>query len=162
MLILLLIVIAIMRYFDGFLINDVCTGGIVSFEFSKDVATAQSYMESWGETGRIAAGLSLGLDFLFPLVYSLFIALLIHKLNKNLWSGTSLYAFGNVLLWCQFVAALFDYVENYGLIRLLLGDMQVIWASLAYYFAAGKFILILMGIGYVLLNFGVFLMKKIK
>ena len=160
LLVLMIIVIAIMKYFDSFLTNDVCTGGIIGFEFSKDVETAQLYMNSWGDIGRNAAGLSLGLDFLFPLLYATFIALLIHKLNVRLWSEKSFYQAGIILIWLQFLAGLFDYIENLGLIQLLLGETEPIWASLAYYFAAAKFLLVFIGIGYILINFGVFLVKK--
>ena len=160
LLISMIIVIVILKYFDQFLTNDVCTGGIISFEFSKDVETAKSYMDSWGDIGRNAAGLSLGLDFLFPFLYSTFIALLIHKLNTRLWSETSFYKVGCLIIWLQFVAALFDLIENFGLIRLLLGDLKPIWTSIAYYFAAMKFALIFVGIVYIIINFGVFLIKK--
>lgn len=156
----LIAVIAILKYFDHFLINDICKGGIVSFELSKDLETAKAYMESWGDIGRNAAGLSLGLDFLFPFLYSTFIALLIHKLNERLYKGKEFYKIGIFLIWLQFLAAVFDLIENLGLIRLLLGDLDQFWVSISYYFAAMKFVLILIGIVYVLVNFGVFLIKK--
>jgi hypothetical protein len=148
-----------MSSFDRYLTNEIC-GGIIDFEFSKDVETAQKYMDSWGDIGRNAAGLSLGLDFLFPLLYTTFIALLVHKLNVRLWSERSFFKVGLAIIWLQFLAGLFDYVENLGLIKLLLGATEPIWASLAYYFAAAKFLLVFVGIGYILINFGIFLVKK--
>lgn len=160
LLFLLVVVIAILKYFDHFLINEVCEGGIISFELSKELETAVAYMDSWGDIGRNAAGLSLGLDFLFPALYSTFIALLIHKLNQRLYVGTKFYAVGIFIIWLQFVAAIFDLIENYGLIRLLLGDLDQLWVSVSYYFAIMKFLLILIGIIYILVNFGVFLVKK--
>lgn len=157
---LLIAVIVVLKYFDRFLINEICKRGIISFELSEDLETAKAYMESWGDIGRNAAGLSLGLDFLFPFLYSIFIALLIHKLNERLYKGKGFYKVGIFLIWLQFVAAIFDLIENLGLIRLLLGDLDQFWVSISYYFAVMKFLLILMGIMYVLLNFGVFLIKK--
>jgi hypothetical protein len=159
LLIVTILVIVIMSSFDRYLTNEIC-GGIIDFEFSKDVETAQKYMDSWGDIGRNAAGLSLGLDFLFPLLYTTFIALLVHKLNVRLWSERSFFKVGLAIIWLQFLAGLFDYVENLGLIKLLLGATEPIWASLAYYFAAAKFLLVFVGIGYILINFGIFLVKK--
>lgn len=54
---LLLISIAFLIYLDGFLINDVCTGGIVGFELSKTLEIAESYIHSWSVTSKVAAGL---------------------------------------------------------------------------------------------------------
>ena len=101
----------------------------------------------------------MGLDFLFPFLYSIFIALLIHKLNERLYKGKGFYKVGIFLIWLQFVAAIFDLIENLGLIRLLLGDLDQFWVSISYYFVNEVFIDI-DGIIYVLLNFGVFLIKK--
>ena len=78
-------------------------------------------------------------DFLFLLVYALFISILIHTLNERLWKHTKIYTIGVILIWCMFLAALFDMVENVALIKLLLGDLQQKWSSIAYYFAIFKF-----------------------
>ena len=154
------ICIIILKYLDQFLVNETCTGGIVSFELAKDLDTAGSYLNSWGENGKIAAGLSLGFDFLFPIVYTSLIALLIHKLNVLLWSGKTFSMVGNLLIWLTFLAGLFDYIENIGLVSLLLGNMEQIWVSIAFYFASMKFLILLVAILYILLNFILFLVKK--
>ena len=62
-----------LRYLDQFLINDTCTGGIISFELARDIETAGSYLNSWGEKGKIAVSLGLGIDFLFPIAYATFL-----------------------------------------------------------------------------------------
>jgi hypothetical protein len=154
------ICIAFLKYLDQFLINETCTGGIVSFELAKDLETAGSYLNSWGEQGKIAASLGLGFDFLFPIAYATFIALLIHKLNVRLWLDRPFFKTGNLLIWLLFLAAIFDYIENIGLINLILGNMEQFWVSIAYYFAVMKFLIILIGILYVLLNFITLLIKK--
>lgn len=154
------ICIVILKYLDQFLVNETCTGGIVSFELAKDLETAGSYLNSWGENGKIAAGLSLGFDFLFPIVYTSLIALLIHKLNVLLWSDRSFFKFGNLLIWLTFLAGIFDYIENIGLVSLLLGNMEQVWVSIAFYFASIKFLVLLVAILYILLNFTYFLVKK--
>ncbi len=157
---LLILCIAILKYFDSFLINDVCTGGIISFELAETLETAQAYLNSWDVTAKTAAGMSMGLDFLFPIIYTSFIGLLIHKLNVRNWKNTPYFKVGNILIWSLFFAGICDYVENFGLIKLLLGSIEQFWVSLAYYFASVKFMIILVGIFYILVNFVIFLMKK--
>jgi hypothetical protein len=154
------ICIAVLKYLDQFLINETCTGGIVSFELAGDLETAGSYLNSWGEQGKIAVSLGLGFDFLFPIAYTSFIGILIHKLNMRLWLNTSFFTFGNFLIWATFLAGIFDYIENIGLINLVLGDMEQHWVSIAFYFATIKFIIILIGVLYILINFLLFLIKK--
>ncbi|MFY0628931.1 MAG: hypothetical protein JXR05_01045 [Flavobacteriaceae bacterium] len=158
--VLVLACIAVLKYFDQFLINDICTGGIISFELAGDLETATSYLNSWGGQGRIAASLSMGFDFLFPIVYTSFIALLIHKLNVKLWKNHAFFKIGNLLILAIFIAGIFDYIENIGLINLLLGNLEQFWVSISFYFATIKFIIILIGILYILINFTLFLIKK--
>jgi len=160
LLIVTVICIAVLKYLDQFLINDTCTGGIVSFELSKDLETAGSYLNSWGEQGKIAVSIGLGFDFLFPIAYTSLIGLLIHKLNEKLWSKSSFLSIGNGLIWLVFLAGIFDYIENIGLINLVLGNMEQHWVSIAFYFATIKFIIILIGILYIIVNFLLFLIKK--
>ena len=149
-----------LRYLDQFLINDTCTGGIISFELARDIETAGSYLNSWGEKGKIAVSLGLGIDFLFPIAYSLLMAILIHKLNTLLWFKRSFFIVGNVLIWAIFLAGIFDYIENIGLINLVLGNTDQFWVSVAFYFATIKFFIILVVFLYILFNFSLFLIKK--
>lgn len=155
-----IICIAVLNYLDQFLINETCTGGIISFELAGDLETAGSYLNSWGEKGKIALSLGLGLDFLFPIAYVLLIGILIHKLNVKLWSKSSFFSVGNGLIWAIFLAGTFDYIENIGLINLVLGNMEQIWVSVAFYFASIKFLIIFTSFLYILINFSLFLIKK--
>jgi hypothetical protein len=102
----------------------------------------------------------LGFDFLFPIAYASFIGSLIHKLNVKLWINSSFVILGNGLIWLIFLAGIFDYIENVGLINLVLGNMEQYWVSIAFYFATIKFIIILTGILYIFVNFLLFLIKK--
>jgi len=158
---LLIMCIITMKYFDAFLVNPVCKNGIVSFELAKELEISKSILNSWNGQPKIAASLSMGFDFLFLIVYSLFIAILIYKLNERLWNNKSFYAVGNLLIWAVFLAAFFDAIENLALIKLLLGDLQQHWASIAFYFAVLKFAIILVCIIYILINFGLFLFRKV-
>lgn len=161
-LVLFFLGIAIMRFFDSFLINDICTGGITSFELAKDVSVSEAILNSWDETAKLAAAFSAGFDYLFLFIYSTFIAVLIHKLNERLWKDTSFYNFGILLIYAQFAAALFDAIENIGMMQLLFGNIEQFWTLISFYFATMKFLLILAGISYILINFSVFLIKKLK
>ncbi len=156
----LLISIVVMRYFDRFLVNETAEFGIVSFELSKTLERSNEILDSWSNLSRTYAGLSLGYDFLFLFIYSLFIALLIHKLNVRLWLGKSFYKLGEVLIWSMFYVAVFDVIENVSLIKLLIGRHQELWVSVAYYFAIFKFLLIAISLLYIMSNFIILLLKK--
>jgi hypothetical protein len=54
------------------------------------------------------------------------------------------------LAWAQFAAALLDVVENYALIRVLLGTEQAIWPVIARWCAMPKFIIVALGLIYVI------------
>ena len=160
LLILMVLCIAVLKYLDQFLINDTCTGGIISFELARDLETAGSYLNSWGEKGKIAVSLGLGFDFLFPIIYASFMAILIHKLNVLLCFKRPFFRVGNGLIWAIFLAGIFDYIENIGLINLVLGNMEQFWVSISFYFAIVKFCVILVVLLYIFVNFSLFLIKK--
>jgi len=161
LLISVLILISAMRYFDAPLKNNICTSGIITFELAKDIETSTAILNSWNNIDKASAGMSMGLDFLFLIVYALFITLLIHKLNERLWKDSKIYFIGNILIWSVFLAAFFDIIENIALINLLLGDLLQKWSSIAYYFAITKFTLLVLGILFILINFIILLVKKI-
>lgn len=159
---LLIITILVTQFFNNQLVNDVAEYGIISFELSNSIERSIEIMNSWGSQAKIFAGLSLGFDYLFLLIYTLFLALMIHKLNERLWGGKSFYNIGNVILWSMYIAAIFDAIENLALIKLLLGSHEQLWSSVAFYFAFIKFILVIIGIIYVLVNTILYLVKKIS
>lgn len=154
------ILLVAMLYLDSFLKNAVCKHGIVSFQLAKDITTSNEIINSWNEVSQIACGISLGLDFLFLISYTLLIAILIHKLNEVLWKNSSIYNLGITLIYFLALAAAFDAVENIGLIQLLLGNIEQKWSSIAFYFAVPKFIIIVIGIIYILFNFVYYLFQK--
>jgi hypothetical protein len=157
---LLIVSMVTMRYFDTYLINKITPNGIISFEFSKTLERSQEILDSWSPLAKIFAGLSLGYDFFFLLIYALFISLLIHKLNERLWIGKPFYRTGEILIWTMFIVVIFEAVENVCLIKLLTGSSYQYWASVAYYFAAAKFLLISISVLYIISNFFIVLFKK--
>ena len=160
LLITIIINIIAITIFDIPLKNEICENGIVSFELAKDLDKSVDILNSWGGSTKINAGLSLGFDFLFLLVYSSFIALLIFNINNSLWKNKSFHKFGNLLVILIFIAAFFDIIENIALIKLLLGDLKQILSSVSYYFAVIKFVIIIISIIYLLISWGILLFEK--
>ncbi|MGI9530542.1 hypothetical protein [Lutimonas sp.] len=154
--------IAVMRIFDTPLHNDICTNGIVSYELARDVTASEAILNSWDSNARASAGLSLGFDFLFLLIYSSFIAILLYKANNHIGHGRWYNRVHTLFIWMIFVAAFFDVIENIALIRLLLGDLKQIWSLMAFYFATLKFVIIFMCISYLLINWLILLIARGK
>ena len=157
---ILVISLITMRYLDLKITNTVTPYGMVSFEFSQTLERAQEILSSWSQLNQIFAGISLGFDFLFLIIYTLFIALLIHKLNVRIWTGKSFYRVGELLIWSMFFTAILDTAENICLIKLLTRNLKDYWVELAFYFASLKFFLIGISIIYIVINFCMLLFKK--
>jgi hypothetical protein len=162
LLLLLLISIAIMRYLDSFLITLSSPNGIVSFELAKESNVSAEIINSWTETAKAAAGLSLGFDFLFLLIYASFISLLIIRINESFFYNENFKIIEKVMVTLPFLAAFFDIIENVALIKLLLGDIQNKWSLIASYSAMIKFGLLFILIVYILLGSVILIVKKLK
>jgi hypothetical protein len=128
---------------DVALRNPAAEHGIVSFELAGNLERATAILDSWDAGARVYAALSLGIDYLYLLGYSTLLALLCSwgaRRRDGAWR-----AIGVWLVWGQWLAALCDAVENFGLIRLLLGSRWGGWAALAASAAAVKFALVIAG-----------------
>jgi len=55
-----------------------------------------------------------------------------------------------LLAWAQFLAAFLDAIENYALIRVLLGSTENIWPALARLCAGPKFLIVTLGLLYII------------
>ena len=152
--------IAAMQYINAPLVNDVCRGGIITYELAKELLISTAILDSWDTQTKIMAGIGLGFDYLFLIIYSSFICLLIFKINEKLWIHTSIYKVGQILIYLTFTAAFFDMIENLALIKLLQGDLDQIWSSTAYYFAMSKFGILLISISFILISWISLLFKK--
>ena len=142
--------IVLMRFFDAPLKNEISPNGIVSFELAKTVSNSEAIINSWDANALQSAKNSMAADFLFSMVYSFFISLIVHRLNNRVWEMGFIYQFGIFICWGIFLAAFFDVLENIALVRLLYEDVQQLWSSIAYYFALMKFGLLALGILFVL------------
>ncbi len=126
---------------DSFMQNDTTPYGIISFEFIKTIDAANAAMTAWGDTGKSATGISLGLDYLYILIYSTMavIFLLITSEKVSLTNPR----FGKTIRSVAYafpIVGILDMIENFGLIQVLLGSQNEIWPLTAYYFASAKFI----------------------
>ncbi|NOY77011.1 MAG: hypothetical protein GXO76_03985 [Calditrichaeota bacterium] len=142
-----------LQIIDGHLKTAAAPSGIVSFELAGTQTQAQNILASWGEKGRVYAGLSLGLDFLFLVAYSLLIALGCILVLPTLQAKSKfLGGVGVFLAWSQFAAALLDSVENVSLIQVLVGSRLDVWPVLAQWCAIPKFTIVAAGIVYIFLG----------
>jgi hypothetical protein len=141
---LTVVVMICLQIIGGPLVTDVAPGGIVTYEFAGDVPTARAILESWGAKGQVYAGLSLGLDFLFLFAYAGSIGLGCVLVGRNLALRAGVW-----LAWGLVVAAFLDYLENYALIRNLLGSELALWPAMARWCAIPKFVLVGAGLLFV-------------
>ncbi|MBN2146630.1 MAG: hypothetical protein JW726_04540 [Anaerolineales bacterium] len=146
----LTLVIMLVMNFAGLPLNTPAAPlGIVSFEVAGTPQNAQAMLDSWEGALQRAAFIQ-GLDFLFPLVYSSMLAIGCLMSAATLQaSGWPLAKLGAGLAWGQWLAALFDYVENIALVILLFAPAAVSpWPQVATVCAFLKFALILLGMVY--------------
>jgi hypothetical protein len=133
--------------------TEAAPAGIVTFEFARTLTAAQVIMDSWGGEGQVYAGLNLGLDYLFMAAYGLAIGLGCVLVARGLAERVKfLTPVGVVLAWGSLLAALLDALENYALIRVLLGSTNELWPVVAYWCAVPKFIIVAIGLLYIILG----------
>ena len=160
-LVLLIISTLTLNYFDKFLKTPTAPNGIVSFELAQTLPKSQAILASWNEQAKTFVGLSLGFDFLYITIYTVFLALLLYFSVEKLSDNKALYKIGKVLIYLIFLAGLFDVIENIALIRLLSGHQQVVLSKIAYWAASLKFSIIILGILSVITNWGyAFFLKR--
>jgi hypothetical protein len=141
-----------LRVLDRPLQTGAAPQGIVSFELAGTLANAQAILDSWDAEARVYAGLSLGIDYLFMVAYAGAIGLGCALIGGRLSSRRKrLGALGGWLAWGLIAAGLLDALENFSLIRTLLGSTEALWPSITRWSATGKFLLIGLGLLYVLI-----------
>ncbi|MFZ0534391.1 MAG: hypothetical protein WAM09_14535 [Anaerolineales bacterium] len=129
----------------------VAPSGIVSFELAFSPTHAQQIILSWNAQSQLRAAFLQGLDFLFPLVYSVALGLgCILTSHVLAGRGKPFSMIGAALAWGLWIAALCDYIENIALVVLLFGRVVSPYPEIAGFCALIKFTLILAGIAYIL------------
>lgn len=140
-----------MRTLDTPLRTHRAPGGIVSFELAKSHEVSRQILDSWNTEAKINAALSLGLDFLFLIVYALFISLSCIQVGAVLKDDHSIiFSVAVVLAWAQFLAAILDAIENLALIHLLLNSGRKWLPCLARWCAIVKFSIVGAGLIFIL------------
>jgi hypothetical protein len=145
---------AVMSITGAPLKTSVAGQGIISFELAHTLHRAQAIMDAWTPRQKMAAAYSLGIDYLFMLVYAFFLSLFCFiraetfRVVKPVWARL-----GWLLGWLQLSAGVLDALENYMLFRLLFSPPQEYFAQLAFWFASFKFVFVLAGIVYILAGY---------
>ena len=133
--------------------TDAAPAGIVSYELAGTNEDAAAILASWDPNARLHAGLNLGLDYLFIAAYVSAIGLGCVLVGRLLGRRVGwLEKLGGYLAWAVVLAGMLDIVENCALIRLLLGSRSAWLAPVARWCAIPKFLLVLMGLLYVVLG----------
>jgi len=161
LLVLTLILVAVFRYLDQPLRTPIAPNGMVSFEFARTPEKAFQIMVSWEPinfTGPeiirlkayLYAAFSLGIDYLFMPVYASTLALstLLAAGRHKGW----LNSLGAIAGWGAIGAAVFDAIENYALLRVLLGNVTSPHPEIAAICAGIKFSLIVFALIYSLVG----------
>ena len=147
-----IITVLVMRFLDKPLKNEIATNGIVSFELAGSLQNSIDILNSWDANAKLYAGIGLGFDYLFMLMYSLLLYVLVKYLTSK-FSNYSVIKFGNILAIFMLIAGMLDAIENYSLIQLYLGNLDQMFSTVAYYSATLKFSVIGIGITYILISY---------
>ena len=73
-----------------------------------------------------------------------------------------LYVLGIALSWAAIGAALLDALENYALIRILLGTQLELWPSVAFWCAILKFLILCICVGYFVIAYPILRIMTIR
>lgn len=157
-----LLLTAVFQFLDQSLRTAAAPSGIVSFELARTVTNAKAILASWDASARVYAGLSLGLDALYPPLYATAIGLacagVAIRLQRR--GRPGLMVVGIWLTWGMAAAALFDYVENIVLVAQLLGSETVYFPTVAWAMASLKFTIIIVAFLYLII--GIFFVPSRK
>lgn len=135
-----LITAAAMGYLDSFLKSYSAPWGIVSYELAYNATQVQMMLNEWARQGQVAAAIGLGLDFLFIPLYCSVMWMITTPLVRNAASRWVLRGSMFVsMYWLIPVAGVLDVVENLGLMRALLIDVNEHWVMLSSVSAHLKF-----------------------
>lgn len=129
--------------------------GIVDFELARTAEKASEYYDQLGPGGRDAARDSLYLDYLFLILYGLYLSVTCAVVaTRAAERGMSrLAGAGWAPVRAGLAAAACDVVENLALLRVLDGHTEQPWPGIAFAFASAKFLLLVAAVMYAVLGF---------
>ena len=118
--------------------------GILAFQFDPI-----NTLSLWDSIEKTWAAFSLGLDFLFLVIYSTLLSLgcvcAASSFQKGTWN-----TLGIILAWGQWMAAFFDALENISLVAILFGSQSNFIPLISRFSAFIKFVLIFLGLIYII------------
>lgn len=140
---------------DAPLRNDAAPLGIVSLELAGSGEGARSILEAWNPQQQVMAGASLGLDYLFLILYPLCISQACRYLAAARQTGVSSRLNAGLLIArLQLVASPLDAIENTALLmEFVAPESMKQWATMAWWCAVPKFSIILIGLLYISIGF---------
>lgn len=158
-----ILIMAVLNFVGGPLINESTPYGIVSFELAGTVERSAAILASWDRNAQMLAAFSLGLDFLFLLLYSTTIALACIWASDVMQAlGWRLESMGVPLAWGSWMAAVLDAIENLALVKILFGALDSPYPEIAKWCAIIKFALVFAGIVYGTLGFLMAVLRRIS
>ena len=156
LLLLTLLVMAILELVNSPLITTAAPQGIVSFELAGTPAGTENILASWDPNAQVHAGFSLGLDYLFMILYAATISLAclwaMDILHERDWP---LAKAGSWIAWGIWLAAILDAIENIALVMIFFGSQSPFLPLVARACAVSKFGLIFIGLVFVLYGLAV-------
>ncbi len=126
--------------------------GIVAFELAGTTGRVAEILGHWGQQGRDAARVSLAIDFVYLVVYGVFLTLAVLELRDVARErGWATYARpGTAIAVLPGIAAACDVFEDIGLWLMIEGKGTGAIPPIATGFAALKFVALAVAIGYLL------------
>jgi hypothetical protein len=128
--------------------------GIIAFELAGTTGRVAEILGHWGQEGRDAARVSLAIDFVYLVVYGVFLTLAVLELRdaarERGW--TAFARPGTAIAVLPGVAAACDVVEDVGLWLMIEGEGTAHIPPVATAFAAVKFVALAVAIGYLLVG----------
>ena len=124
---------------------------VLALEFASTDKAASELVSQWGERGRVLAAFTIGLDALFIVIYVAILILGCH-MGMEGFAGrgwTTAAALGYFLAWAAVTAGLLDFVENWGQIKVLSGELDLGWPRITSFCARIKFFLAGLAAAYV-------------
>ncbi len=131
---------------DTHLKTPITPHGILDFEWAKTPLKTNQILHAWGTQGSLFAAFSLGIDYLFLVFYTLFFVLTTQRLSNN--NHFIIKKTTNAVILLFLLAGFYDALENYFLLRILIGQNTSNMALQAYMVSLSKFLLIGLGVLY--------------
>jgi hypothetical protein len=105
--------------------------GMLGLEVAGDADTVQTISGAWRNADLLSvAAFNVGADYLYIPVYPLCLSLGCVYASRRV-SSKALVTAGLALAWLQWLAGVFDAVENVALLKMIWGNTSPIWPSLA-------------------------------